>query len=325
MRGDIGMKDWRVCFFTYILILLLCWPLAGANENTLRQHSFSLVIREGFGSIAVGDMNTTLKSFNSMFDVMRNLHPERCVGEITEIPNNYVDWEVELQWNIASGFIIGVAVSGPTPYHDRSFLTYTIVDLYYVLTQTDNFTFDSDIKVSIPIKLNVYRSFAISPKVSFFINGGLGYYQARLAQSYIIQIRTPDDANLIRIENFNVSGKRMGPHCGAELEYKFNNRFSMLVEGQFNLSRIKHFSGTSFITNQTFDEKGNLVGSISVSDKGILYHYIGEDWDVGVPREKFIVSPSPPEIGYDFPRDVREAFLDLRGFTIRIGLKIRLF
>jgi len=79
------------------------------------------------------------------------------------------------------------------------------------------------------------------------------------------------------------------------------------------------------MTFQVFDEQGNFVGSGEESIQGTLYHYIGEDFSVGIPREKLVVSKSPPELGYDLPRDVREAFLDLRGFALRIGLKIRLF
>ncbi|MBC7361072.1 MAG: hypothetical protein H5U06_02125 [Candidatus Aminicenantes bacterium] len=315
-------KEWLFSF-AYIIILFLCLPLAGENEKSSRTHSFNLVIREGFGSIAVGDLNTTLKSINSIYDGVRSYHPERCVGEIKEIPNNYVDWEVELQWTIGSGFIIGVAVSGPTRLHDRSFLTYTIVN--YAGTQTENNTYDSEIKISPPIKLNVYRSFSIFPKVNLSINGGLGYYQARLIQSFTWVVRLPLDAHVIEITDFDVSGSRIGVHCGAQLEYKFNDRFSMLAEGQFNFSRVKHFSGTSCMTFQIFDEQGNFVNSWSLPTEGILYHYIGDDFSVGKRREKLIVSESPPELGYDLPSDVREAFLDLRGFALRIGLKIRLF
>jgi len=52
-------------------------------------------------------MNTTIKSINSIYDGVRNYRPERCVGEITELPNSYTDWEVELQWVIRSGFSLG--------------------------------------------------------------------------------------------------------------------------------------------------------------------------------------------------------------------------
>ncbi|MDI6697860.1 MAG: hypothetical protein QME85_02840 [Candidatus Saccharicenans sp.] len=317
------MKRWWMRLFAFIVILFLSWSLAGANDKNSRGHSFNLVIREGLGSISVGDMNTTLKSINSIFDGVRSYHPERCVGEITEIPANYVDWEVELQWAIGSGFIVGVAISGPLRFHDRSFLTYTIVD--YAGTQTENRTYDSKINVSMPIKLNVYRSFSIHPQLNLSINGGLGYYRARLRQSFTNELRLPLDSHDIEINDFDVSGRRIGVHCGGGLEYKFNDRFFLLVEGQFNFSRVKHFSGMGSMSYQVFDEQGNFDGSYDESFEGILYHYIGEDFSVGIPREKLVVSESPPILGFDFPSDVREAFLDLRGFALRFGLKIRLF
>lgn len=317
------MKRWWMCFFTYIIILLFCCSLAEANDKSSRAHSFNLIIREGLGSIAVGDMNTTLKSINSIYDVVRSDHPERCVGEITEIPNNYVDWEVGLQWTISSGFIIGVVVSGPTRFHDRSFLTFTNMDFGWPLTE--NNTYDSEIKVSMPIKLNVYRSYSIFPKLNLLLNGGLGYYQARLVQSFTQEVRYPVNYRGIEINDFDVSGRRIGVHCGAELEYKFNDRFSMLVEGQYNFSRVKHFSGTSHMTVWEYDDQGNFVGSNSRSTQGILYHYIGVDPSFGALLEKLVVSERPPEVGNDPGSHLREAFLDFRGFALRFGLKIRLF
>lgn len=315
------MKRVSLCVLT--IILCLSYALAGSIEKSSAVYSFSLSIKEGFGSVAIGDMNTTLKSINSIYDAVKKNYPGRCTGEIVEIPNNYIDWEVELQWFIQSGFSIGIAVSGPTRFQSRSFLTYTIVD--YAGTQTENNTYISKIRVSAPIKLNVYRKFTIFPKVNLSINGGLGYYRARLTQSFILEVRSPLDDRNIRIYDFDVSGRKIGFHCGAGLEWGINNRLYLLAGGQWNFSKITKFSGTDSVTQQSFDAQGQLIDSWSMIGEGILYHYIGEDEYLGKRREKLVVCNFFPEIGYDFPSDVRKAFLSLRGFTFRIGIRIGLF
>jgi len=153
---------------------------------------------------------------------------------------------VELQWTIGSGFIIGVAVSGPTRFHDRSFLTYTIVD--YAGTQTENNTYDSEIKISASIKLNVYRSFSIFSKVNLSINGGIGYYHARIIQTYILQIRDPLDYTSLTDFYSIVAGKKVGYHCRIGLEYKFNDRFSVMAEGRWRFAKIRKFKGNLSLT-----------------------------------------------------------------------------
>lgn len=314
----------RVWFSVLICILCLYCGLVSAGEKGSAKRAFSLVIREGFGSISVGDLNTTLSSINSAYDGIRAYRPERCVGEILEVPNRFKDWEAELQWAAWWGFSIGLAVSGPTRFYDKSFLTYTIVD--YAGTQSENDTYESEIRVSAPIMFNLYRSFSIFSKVNLAVNGGIGYYRARMTLTEIMHLRYPLDDISLTYFNFNVAGKGVGYHCGLALEYKFNDRFSMMAEGRWRFAKIRTLKGSTSTTHQAWDEEGNLYSTGSNSMEGPLYHYIGTDLRLGRPHEKLSVNDFPPPWwGIDFPRDIREAFLDLGGFTFRIGLRIRLF
>lgn len=84
--------------------------------------------------------------------------------------------------------------------------------------------------------------------------------------------------------------------------------------------------GNSLTETQVFDVAGNLTFINTSSTDGILYHYIGLDFSTGRMREKLVVENlDPPWYGIDLPTDIRRAFLDLGGFTLKIGLRIGLF
>lgn len=315
----------RVWFSVLICILCLYCGSASAGEKGSAERAFSLVIREGFGSISVGDLNTTLYSLNHnpRYEYLRENFPEQCVGEIREVPNGYKDWEAELQWAAWWGFSVGLAVSGPTRFYDKSFLTYSIAE---GLRQTDDDTYESEIRVSAPVKLNLYRSFPIISRVNVAINAGIGYYRARMTQTHISYEHNPSDGEWLSSFYWDVSGRRVGFHCGFALEYKFNDRFSMTAESQWRFAKINSLEGTIHITTQVFDEYGNLGLTFAGSDEGPLYHFYGQDLLLGVEIEKLhVTSLEVPFSGIDFPRDIRKAFLDLSGLTFKIGLRIRLF
>ena len=307
-----------------VSIMCICCLTANASGDSPAKHTFSLVIREGFGSIPIGDLNTTLESINAAYDIVRNYYPERCVGEILPLPTSYKDWEVELQWAAWWGFSLGLAVSGPTHYSGKSFLTYTIVE--YAGTQTENDTYESEVQVSAPVMLNLRRSFSIFQNVGLVISGGIGFYRARMNLTQIMHLRYPlDDISLTSFYT-DVTGREIGYHCGLALEYKLNKKFSLLAESRWKFAKITTLSGNSCITHQAFDADGNLAFSDIITKEGILYHLIGTSLVLGVRHEKLVLEDLiPPWDGVDDPFDIRRAFLDLGGFVFKIGLRIRLF
>lgn len=300
---------------------------ASATEDKPSKRSFSLVVREGFGSIAVGDLNTTLYSLdhNAVYEMLRQYYPERCVGEILGVPTRFTNWEAELQWNFWRGFSVGVAVSGPMHFHQKSFLTYTIID--YAGTQTMNDTWEPEISVSAPVKLSLYYSFPIFSKLNVIVNGGAGYYHARMAVSKLRQSRFPLDDSSLTSFDIDATGRHVGYHCGFALEYKFNERFSMIAESQWRFAKIKSLQGSEAVTGKAFDAEGNLIlVTDNMTKYGFLYHLTGEDLYTGARIEQLAVEDFPPPwYGPDFPADIRHAFLDLSGFAFSIGFRIRLF
>ncbi len=305
-----------------LITMALMFRTAKGAESKL---TFSLVVSEGFGSIAVGDLNTTLTSFNAAYDKIRLYNPPwACVGEIKPIPNSFTDWEMELQWNIWWGFSLGIAVSAPTRYSGSSYLTYSIMQ--DALNQTIINTFQSSINVSPPLKLSLHKSVNAFRNIRASINGGIGIFRARMTQTHLMQARYPlEDAALTKFY-FDVRGRRLGYHLGAALEYRVSQSFSALAEGEWRFATIRTFKGIEIGETREYDSDGNLRATFTNSTEGPLYHYFGQDFYNGEWREKLLVTDLvPPWYGYDMPLDIRRAFLDLGGFTLRIGLRVRLF
>jgi hypothetical protein len=314
------MQRRGVCALLFVLTCLFI-PAEGATSNL----PFSLVVRERFGTIGVGDLNTTLSSFNSGYDHIRsNNVPWAVVGEISPISGRFKEWEAELQWDFWWGFSIGFAVSAPAQYGGMSVLTFSIMN--DGLNQTIINTFTSNVEVSAPLMFTLYKSINLIHNVNASIDGGIGIYRAQMTQRHLYHGRYPMEDVGLTTWTYDVGGQDLGYHLGIALEYKFNQRFSMIAEGQWRFAKITTFKGVETLEYQEFDADGVLFNSGNISTDGVLYHYIGQDFNNGEWVEKLLVSDLvPPWVGVDSPYDIRRAFLDLGGFTLKIGLRIRLF
>lgn len=310
-----------------LLISVICAFFILCGSVSASDKKFSLVIREGFGTIKVGDVNTTLSSLNTAYDYVRETHPMGCVGDILPLANKFKDWEAEIRYNLWKGLHVGIAVSGATRHSGESAVTYTIFGGTAGDLQTDIETWKTDIRVSAPVKLNLYYSIPIVSKLDLVVNGGIGYYHARITQMNQWQFRFPADDSAVGYDSYDVSGKCLGYHGGLALEYKFNSRFSMSMESQWRATKIRTFKGSISTYADSYDSSGNYLNSVSASLDGILFHYMGDSLRIPYQRhEKMIVENfDPPWYGIDIPSDIRHAFLDLGGFTFKIGLKIGLF
>lgn len=312
--------------FRYGLIFLLAWLFCGSFSAA--QTRLSLVFNEGFGSIKLGDINTTLVSLNSIYDGLRNAESETIVGEYLPLPTRYRDWQTEIRWTFLPRLSFGIFVAGPSRLSQRNALIHTIFNYANPGSlQTMNTVLASDIHISPPIGFNLYYTLPTTSRTNFIVSGGISYHGARFEQTRSWVFHTPSDTSIIGREDIDVSGHGIGGHGGIAFEYIFNKRISLLMAGDLRLAKIRSFDGLESIHQDVFDGYGGILAyySIDVAWEGVLYHYIGDSDYINARNEKITVSPSPPEAGIDNPFGVRKAFLDLGGFTFRIGVKIGLF
>ncbi|HOW85039.1 MAG TPA: outer membrane beta-barrel protein [Candidatus Aminicenantes bacterium] len=295
------------------------------NDASTAQTRFSLALREGFGSMKIGDLNTTLESYNNnpALEDTRQYYPDRCIGEFLPIKDRFTHWEAEIRSYIWGGFSLGISIEEKTHFSGQSSLLYTIVD--YPGTQTMNQTLTSDIDISSPIRFHLYYSRHILAGFHLYANGGIGFYRARMRQDQDWYNRFPSSAIQV-IENYwDVKGKCRGYHYGIGLEYRMNKRMSLLAEARWIQAKIETLSGEAQQNIRFYNPEGTLTETVTHTNEGPLFHYIGEDLDYGGWHEKLIVNEEIWQVGTDGPYGIRQAFLDLSGFTLRIGLKIGLF
>jgi len=301
--------------------IIICFFILYCASASAAERRFSLVVSGGFGTTRVGDLNSTRSSIGSVVDELKADYPGLVSGEIRPVPTRYKNWEAEFRWAFWRSFSMGISLAGPTRYYGNS--SYTISNSFG--TESVTVSYESEIKVSAPIKLNLHYSLPVISKVNLTLSGGIGRYRARMTQIQGWQNLFEDDSSYLGFMSFDVRGSTIGYHCGLALEYKINDRLILLAESQWQFAKIRSLDGSNFLAGYEYDALGNLVWTSSESWDGSLYHYTGEDEVLGPRTEKLMVPEFYPWDGIDFPADERKATLDLGGFTFKIGLKIGLF
>jgi len=267
-------------------------------------------------------LNTTLGSINSIYDSIREADPDRIVGEILRVPNLFAEWEAELQWTNGR-FGVGLAVRNAGSIHQQSSLTYTRFG--YAGTQIEERGNTSDIRLRPSLSINLYYSGPIHPNIDLAFSAGAGYYRVHMLYDENWDILTPLGDRGVGDSLINVSGAAFGFHFKGGLEYRFSNRLSVLLDSRWRFARIGNLTGDVTVTSRVYDTEGNLIDTMINSAVGSLYHPIETDLGVGGRVGRLIVRDSPPELGSGFPTDIRRGIIDLTGFGVEIGFRIKLF
>jgi hypothetical protein len=305
-------------FFVSFLFIGSINTMNAAEKIPVKQ-SFSLVLREGFGSLGVGDMNTMLSSTTAVYDRAKEGSQEYMFGTFPEVSGRFKEWGVEIRWRAWKGLSIGVALSGAVHLQGNG-------NISYAYTWTQSSSIESEVRRKTPINLNLYYSFPVFSRVNLILNGGVGLYHARMSQTHNWQRRYLDyseygaDTDVVGNYHYDVSGHTTGFHCGAALEYKFDDRFSMLAEGLWTFAKIRSlYGGSEYASETSLVYGGDITSSNSSSEDGFLYHYIENAF--GWEQLTFFSDPD----SVTGISELRKATLDLGGFTLKIGLKIGLF
>jgi hypothetical protein len=317
VKGNI-MK--RACGIVLCIVLfmfcLMSSAIFAADEES-DKHAFSLVIRRGAGSFGIGDLNTTLTSMDGYYDWLREVYPNDITGSFSEASGHFEDWEAEIQWVAWKGLSIGLALSGPVHINNKGSISFL-----YGWTSAESI--ESEVRTKAPIKFNLYYSLPVFSKVDLAISSGIGLYNARMLQNMHWLYRYLDDTDTVGSYVFNVTGKTMGYHCGVVLEYKFDDRFSMLAEAQLRFAKIKSLKGSgTYAERRCYVAGGNIISEESDTQEGYLYHYYEDMY--GVYFMEALQVFSDPSAIEAYVTELRKATLDLNGFTFKIGLKIGLF
>ena len=310
-----GLK-FRV-FFLPVLCLLLIRPCQPEEKKPFWSR-FSLKFTAGWGSrIPIGDVNDCLRSFNNndIFEKHRKYGSGLVVGEIKTLDDRISHWEAELRFDLTRRISLGIATSAPIHKHNESSVTYTLWG--WAGPQIITWTFRPEIKVSYPIRLSAYYTLPLIRGLSISIGGGMGFYPARVLQFVrFYQILPAGD---IYWDNWDQKVRRnvaLSFHGNVSLQYLLTNRIALIAEYQRRRIRITGLKGSLKVINNYGD---------GFEKNGTLYYFTEWNYFIGTRHASLEMGPEIYYWPYRWIEDAREAKLDLSGYSIRLGISIRLF
>ncbi|OGD37993.1 MAG: hypothetical protein A2V45_06325 [Candidatus Aminicenantes bacterium RBG_19FT_COMBO_58_17] len=297
-----------------LLFIRPCHP----EEKKPFWSKFSLKVSAGWGSrIPIGDVNDCLKSFNDneVFEAHRDVGTGQVVGEIKTLDDRIFHGEAELRFDLTPRISFGIATSLPIHKRNESSVTYTYIG--YAGPQIMTWTFKSEIKVSPPIRLSAYYTLPVINRLSISIGGGLDLNPARVSQ-FLRYAETPP-VGVSDWYTWDQEAKRnlaIGVHGNAVLKYLLNDRLALVAEFQYRHIKMTGLKGTL--------KHENYYGDKS-EESGTLYYFTEWNYFIGTRHATLEIFETPPEGGVRWINDLREAALDLSGYSIRMGINVRLF
>ena len=157
-----------------------------------------------------------------------------------------------------------------------------------------------------------------SSKATLFINAGIGYYFAKTNFYWKEREIWAEDGSPVfdirEMVEWDLSSKGSGYHGGIGFEYNFTRNLVIVIEAQGRYARIKKLKGDEIYVGTGYAEQ-NYYGAMYYFERKDLItdKYYSR---LGFYKEK----PDNPDY-----RNIRDAELDLSGFFLRIGIRIRLF
>jgi len=289
-------RDSKVLFVCLLTFLMLV-PSVYAQNN---KGQIDLKISGGLCYLEVGDWNAHHKGWNDS----RRKSVEAAGGTvISENQPLHWGWEMEGEFILHLGSRIAVGIGTGYIRGKVADTSETLVDEIRAL----NF---QDFRVrAIPLKAKGYYILPISPKARIALGGGLGYYFTRFTRFYR---REPGTGYWIE-SDMSGNGAGFGVEGGVSFEYAIKNNISIIIDGSGRYAKISGITG-----KRDRNDSNNWSDSIEGS-----YFALERERSPGVWSPVVNIATTPPsEVG---TRNVRDAAIDLSGFAIKVGLKIRLF
>jgi hypothetical protein len=174
-------------------------------------------------------------------------------------------------------------------------------------TRAKNF---QDFRVrAIPLKAKGYYILSLSPRTQIALGGGPSYYFTRFKRFYR---REPGTGYWIE-SDFSGNGSGFGLEASVSLEYLLKKHISIIIEGSGRYAKISGITGTRdrIDSNNWSDAiEGSYYTLERERSPGEWYPVVNID----------TMAPSG-----EGTRNVRDAAIDLSGFSIRLGIKIHLY
>lgn len=313
----------------------------------------SIYLGGGLNNINGGDLNRVIQDYKQLIKDFNDYYTTDYTADLKEFKwiQNY---RGEVLLNLSRSFSIGLGFEyltkknkGTITFNDEYSGTVDETFYYYNYSLTDNYSEEPEYElIAIPVTFSIYYFIPITKRAEVFITGGVGYYFGKLKYNmpYTSDSEYSEDhyANdgtywYTWIDNYSYTGtesyeakcNKVGFHGGVGFEFKLFSNISLVAEGNYRYVKFKDWDG-SWSDNWNWDETWGWSdlgysedsGSESDSiDSGKIWYYEEEYSDLGKQyryMQLYEVEPAPEER----ISNIRQAKINLNGFSFRIGIKI---
>lgn len=262
----------------------------------------NLKLAGGYGTFSVGDFNTFFKDTVPYYDVLFSSFGFVRQGDYQELKN---------AWNISGEFLVDITKNIRCGLGVDYYRADNKSSFYWVHPENNDFTVEVMPSLNVtPVKLNLYFVVPLMARMKTYLNGGLGIYTVRSTFKYLETSQVPGQEGTFK-SNITANGTGFGLHGGLGLEYNLSSNFSVLVEGIYRSAKLDGLDGKMSIQDYS-------NANISVEGKIWYFEYLDENTAQYLSGIRFGEKPEDEEL-----QAVRELELDLSGFSLIIGIKIR--
>lgn len=306
--------------FLLIIILLFQVQILEVKAEEKKSSKFSLSINffGGPGYLAIGDINQSIASFNNYLE---KTYPGLVWGKFQKLPNFRWLQQLEIRTNVSRRLGVGLAFQAPVHLWKDNALVFK--EILPAGTKSTSVFDKPEIKIFLPVQINVNYSLANIDKLGLYFQVGAGLYHSRLMRKTDLDIH--DAAGSFSRISSSLNVKPVFPagyHIGIGLDYEVSKRLAFLVEIQARLAKFRNLKGSSQATSWEYNASGELVTTDYTFKNGTLYYFDA----TGSSQLYYLdVFAAPPRGSDNDFREIRRACLDLSGYAIRIRMKIKLY
>ncbi len=317
----------------------------------------SLSISGGTSLINGGDLNGTIRGYNEFIrDWNDHYQTDYSIDwkEFGWIQN----LKAEVLLNLSNSFSLGLGVEyltrtqkGTMTLNDAYSGTVDEDLYYYNYSLEDNFSSWPQPKlIVIPVTCDLYFFIPAGKKAEVFVKAGVGYYWSTLkySESYLQDFKYQADYYGIDdtfwyswIDNYTEDGtrtyeakcKELGYQAGIGLDIKVSSLVSLVVEANYRYVNLKDWSGNGSESLSWTEESGRsdlgtttTSGNESDSWDGKIWYYELYIPDLNKQYKHIFLPKEAPKEGELMQgaeiKNVRQAEINLNGFSLRAGIKI---
>jgi hypothetical protein len=282
----------------------------GATSKPKKASALSLRLYGGLSRLAAGDVNEGSDGYFELLELYEAMGAGSASGSYSPLHTGY-NFGADIVFQLSPMIGVGIG-AGYLQSSKTSQMTFSMISIdggvEFTLTGTPKLR-------AVPVRLAVFFTLPLSGKLSLTADAG-GTYYAALKLDASQRLESSD--GMWQTQSLSASRSNLSDNLGFQgslgFEYKISQKMGFFIEAVGRYASFKNFD-TATGTSQS-------SGGVPETDVGKIYLETITYSDLGS-WSWFIVSadpptPEPPDLTY------REPKIDLGGFSLQAGIRIRL-